>query len=174
MWNLCLPLLCKWTFGFIFETLVCITSCKCIISDSWMKLHFFINTWECLFRCVCAKHFMLTRNSENPDTGKQAWKLHKSFRLKRPRKIECTAFQSIRVAIFLRRHRLNGECVFKDRWTYSMATKVNEVHLKILSQGISHIYSMDTWKGNIYSSILIKQMTGRKVTQVNISHLFPK
>jgi len=37
-----------------------------------------------------------------------------------------------------------------------MARNVIESHFEILSQGISHFYSMDIWEGNIYRSILMK------------------
>jgi hypothetical protein len=55
-----------------------------------------------------------------------------------------------------------------------MATKVIESHFKILIQRIKHFNSMDSWKGNTYWSILMKQIIGRKMKQINIFQLFPK
>jgi hypothetical protein len=63
----------------------------------------------------------------------------------------------------------NTEWVFKDMYVCSIPTKVTESCFKIRN----HFYSRDTMKGNTYWPILMKQITGWKMTQVNISNCFP-
>jgi len=55
-----------------------------------------------------------------------------------------------------------------------MAMKVAISKFKMLSHEIRYFYSMETWAGSAYISILTKNTTGRKITQLSSSKLILK
>jgi hypothetical protein len=53
-----------------------------------------------------------------------------------------------------------------------MATKEASSKFKMLGHEIRYFYSMKTWAGSTYISILTKNATGRKITQVSFQNCF--
>jgi len=62
----------------------------------------------------------------------------------------------------------------KSRWVWygSMATQVTEFHFKILCQEINYLHYANTLQRNTYWCIFMKQIKGRKLTEITFSTCF--
>jgi hypothetical protein len=160
MWNLAQPLLHGGiTYGSIFEMPIHITLCKCTLVILEQNFHLFcfisyVKEPVGMYMCfqIHFPNFVLTYLIQR--TVMQNWVIPQ--------------FNQFMLQFLWNITDFNGEWIFKEMSICNMATEVIKSDFKILSKGISHFCSINSWKGNTYQSILMKQITGRKMTKVNI------
>jgi hypothetical protein len=125
------------------------------VGDSWTELRdvFLVREKACIHVYVLphalVKFLANLGKPEYWDTGKLAQNVIKASSLKPLRKVE-TYCSSIQTAIIRRITDFSEKWIFKNTYNCSMANEVTEFHFKILSDGINHFYSADTWKRNTY------------------------